>query len=352
MLTETNTCHVAVDKAFQSLRPVGSESRASFPRSSRFNNLRCLKSSETDGHWRRLKRRSMVSDAAFELTVTQVVVDKPVYIFEDSASQNSYHVIWFPSGTDLAGYYRGIDSQTWQELTSNQDVPHLLSQTLIACYLEALDFFDWKQESCPFGFVIIGNDNFGFEVGNVLGIRVSVKNISLLWQSLKNHNQDEVENEIKAIIGSIIHELVHRERDETPNGGVSSEIASHVFQFLFRLGIGNTDKFNHDLASFLDRQQRDDSASHDRKILDKKDIYTIAQYKALVIIAYSLAKVDKAFLGVITEDSSYYKINALKNMHRYINQHLHEVVSFLSRLMTNGEEATLWQEAKNFFKLP
>lgn len=126
--------------------------------------------------------------------------------------------------------------KTLQEVGDRERVHNVLD-TLAYCYKEADELYDWEEENIA-GFSVVGDDNFGMDMGKGLGIQVSYPNTAFyIARALKNNDPDKLRLNVASTAAEFVHEKVHNEYNQGPGVFTGSpEAVAQGCQFLYLPG--------------------------------------------------------------------------------------------------------------------
>ena len=242
-----------------------------------------------------------------------------IYLYEttDEADKRRLnHVLWIYNNPErMIPIHEAIPQREWKDLSSKPEVIERVNSLLIESYNRVMGFYNWEHK--PKGFVIEGSESFGMEAGTDAGVRVNYQEIvAPLIKAIETGDEPSLEKQREYIAASIVHELTHQERDDGLLSQVKTEIASHVAQFIF--DPKNNEIFNRQLEYSLSRVAENGNPKKEEK-LKPLDLYSKAQYIALLIIANELADHSEAFYNILQNDKDPHKLEALKKMRDSIN---------------------------------
>lgn len=240
-----------------------------------------------------------------------------VFLYEvpsDNGEEKLNHVIWIYNNPDQElPVYEVIPTESWTDVANQPALIDRINVALIESSNQATNFYEWNTR--PRGFVIEGSKNFGLEVGNIAGIRVSYEEIKPLIDVIKSGDTEGATREQKHLAASIVHELTHLERNVGFVSQVVTEIASHISQFIF--DPHNNEVFNRQLAYSLRRIEGNRREGKKQKPLN---LYDRARFAALLIVAGMLSEHSEIVKSALKKDTDPHKLTTLRSLGTLIGE--------------------------------
>ncbi|HCM67646.1 MAG TPA: hypothetical protein DIS62_01410, partial [Candidatus Kerfeldbacteria bacterium] len=245
----------------------------------------------------------------------------------------SIHIIW-AIREDIANQLMvPIKPTDWASLRDDPVLLERVNQVLAESFQEAVDFYPWKEKT-PSGMVIEGKETFGFEAGNIAGVRVGIRQLDALIVRIRQENVNAVEEQKIHLAASFVHELTHRERDEGIPSDYTSEIVSSIAQFL--LAPRGNPELASQIAHLLQRLERNQNIDA---------TYDVAWYIALSLLADQLVDHNVSLKALFDADPSPYKFSALARLEGALMQE--DIIllrgTVLSRFMGMSQEDLIGQ---------
>ncbi|MBF0595732.1 MAG: hypothetical protein HQL22_12310, partial [Candidatus Omnitrophica bacterium] len=239
---------------------------------------------------------------------------KASYVFkaEIEGATKDVHVIWNYESNDLL--FKGkIDEESWSAWSGAEPMVKEASKILAEVLGEVRKFYPWGM--FPAGIVIDKEGNF--QADNDVGLHVGFSQAKMLLGAIKRKNSRHIETIRKELATRMVHHLAHRERAETGEldsayadslPTVVQEIGSHVVEFLF-------DPY-HRYAQYFFKIALDNffAGESGQELTIAADAYYGSKYRALLIVAHELAKHDANYREIYLQDTSKYKLEAIKRI--------------------------------------
>lgn len=223
-----------------------------------------------------------------------------------------HHVLWMHNGTS-DGLADPFPSSRWGELREKKETIEKTNEILLRAYDAVKQVYSW--EVLPKGFVIEGGQGFGMEKGNFMGIRISLGEVEDLIAGIEKNDEAIIHQNFVHIAASLAHEFTHLEREDGLTSQVSSEIASHIAQFVVEPKENTifNDQLKYSLRRIVENRGDDNPAK-------PLNLYDKAQYVALAIVANELAAHNSDINTLIKDDLDPNKLQALQVLQTYIRK--------------------------------
>ncbi len=193
-----------------------------------------------------------------------------------------------------------------------------LSQVMIECFGNALQFYNWRMRRLPGGFVVDGHDEekeFTMSTGGALGIKVSANVARYLNKTLKKNDNLLTKDAMLFITSSFVHEFTHYEKPMAVS--IKSEAMSFLSEMTYSLVNNNSLPLNttKDVQSLYDDLGELYGKLHRMRNLQNLGIHSKGEYIATTIIAAILSESNKEIRERLYKDATDLKTDTLKSLY-------------------------------------